>query len=86
MKKSCEHFDGVQENVRPNTKGCEECEKEGTSWVELRLCLTCGHVGCCDSSVGKHATNHFKATSHSVMVALPNFAWKWCYVHKAYSG
>jgi len=49
------------------------------------LCLTCGHVGCCDSSPGTHATNHFKKTGHPVMVALPNHAWRWCYVHKAYS-
>ena len=60
MKKSCEHFTGIKENVAPKTKGCEECEKEGTDWIALRLCLTCGHVGCCDSSVGTHATNHFK--------------------------
>jgi uncharacterized UBP type Zn finger protein len=85
MKKSCEHFNGLKENVSPKTEGCEECEKEGTDWVELRLCLTCGHVGCCDSSVGTHATNHFKKTGHPVMVALPKFSWKWCYVHESYS-
>ena len=85
MGKQCEHYDTVQEKVLPNTQGCEECEKEGTDWVALRLCLSCGHVGCCDSSPGTHATNHFKKTGHPVMVALPNYTWKWCYMHKAYS-
>ena len=85
MKKSCEHFNGIKENISPKTEGCEECEKENTDWVELRLCLTCGHVGCCDSSIGRHATNHFKKTGHPVMIALPNFSWMWCYEHKTYS-
>lgn len=85
MKKKCDHFNGVNEKVHPITEGCEECGIEGTDWVALRLCLSCGHVGCCDSSVGMHATNHFKKTGHPVMVALPNHAWSWCYVHEAYS-
>jgi len=85
MEKKCEHFDEIQERIQPKTAGCEECEKDGTDWIALRLCLTCGHVGCCDSSHGMHATNHFKRTGHPVMVALPNYAWKWCYIHNAYS-
>ncbi|HEY7080238.1 MAG TPA: UBP-type zinc finger domain-containing protein [Nitrososphaeraceae archaeon] len=85
-KKSCEHFIGVdQNNIVPRTAGCEECEKEGTDWVALRMCLICGHVGCCDSSEGLHATKHYKNTDHKVMVALPNKSWRWCYVHKEYS-
>jgi uncharacterized UBP type Zn finger protein len=57
---SCEHFIGIDENkVSPTTTQCEECEKEGTDWVALRMCLVCGHVGCCDSSVGLPATKHF---------------------------
>ncbi|MGB7639049.1 MAG: UBP-type zinc finger domain-containing protein [Nitrososphaeraceae archaeon] len=85
-KKNCEHFAGVDQNdITPKTSGCEECEKEGTDWVALRMCLICGHVGCCDSSIGVHATNHFHKTGHTVMVALPNKQWKWCYVHKQYS-
>jgi uncharacterized UBP type Zn finger protein len=47
--------------------------------------LICGHVGCCDSSIGLHATKHFERTGHPVMIALPNKSWKWCYVHKQYS-
>jgi uncharacterized UBP type Zn finger protein len=49
------------------------------------MCLLCGHVGCCDSSIGLHATKHFQKTGHTVMIALPNKTWKWCYVHKQYS-
>ena len=60
-KKNCEHFIGIDENnISPKTSGCEECEKEGTDWVALRMCLLCGHVGCCDSSIGLYATKHFQ--------------------------
>lgn len=55
--------------------------KTGGRWVHLRLCLTCGHVGCCDSSPGKHATRHFEQTSHSVVASFePDERWGWCYV------
>ena len=81
--KPCEHFDGVKETISPKTQDCEECQKEGTDAVALRLCLTCGHVGCCDSSVGKHATKHFEKTGHPVMIQVPSKSWKWCYVHKS---
>jgi len=81
MGEGCEHVANVDEGIAPKTK---ECEKEGTDWVALRLCLTCGHVGCCDSSVGRHATKHFEDTGHPSMIALPNRQWKWCYVHEAY--
>lgn len=46
------------------------------------MCLGCGHVGCCDPSIGLHATKHFKQTGHPVMVALHNKAWKWCFIHE----
>lgn len=63
------------------TEGCEECLKSGTRWVHLRLCLTCGHVGCCDSSPGRHATRHFRETTHPVMASFePGEQWAWCYV------
>jgi uncharacterized UBP type Zn finger protein len=82
----CEHFEGIDETkVTPSTKSCPECETEGTNWVALRMCLACGHVGCCDSSEGLHATKHFKQTGHPTMAALPNKQWRWCYVHKSYS-
>ncbi|MDQ3961599.1 MAG: UBP-type zinc finger domain-containing protein [Thermoproteota archaeon] len=82
---TCEHLAQASENISTiSTKECEECKKEGTNWVALRQCLSCGHVGCCDSSPGRHATRHFIDTNHPVMVALPNKAWRWCYIHKAY--
>ena len=66
-------------------QAAKNVKKKGTEWVALRLCLTCGHVGCCDSSEGLHATKHFKETSHPAMIALPNRSWKWCYIHNSYS-
>ncbi|WP_307861989.1 Na+/H+ antiporter [Nocardioides sp. SYSU D00065] len=61
---------------------CQTCLADGTRWVSLRQCLECGHVGCCDSSVGKHATGHFHETLHPVMQsAEPEESWRWCYVH-----
>jgi uncharacterized UBP type Zn finger protein len=82
MTDSCSHFSEVRD-VAPRTSGCEECLKIGDTWVHLRLCLTCGHVGCCDSSKNKHATRHFHATHHPVMRSLePGETWGWCYVHE----
>jgi len=76
----CTHLDQIQD-VSPNTNGCEECLKAGTTWVHLRMCLLCGHVGCCDASQGKHATKHFRATDHPLMRSLePGENWGWCYV------
>ena len=80
MPAYCSHFDQVRA-VTPNGAGCEECLKMGDSWVHLRLCLACGHVGCCDSSKNKHATKHFRATGHPVMRSLePGETWGWCFV------
>jgi len=81
----CEHYARANEDENPKSEGCQECQVGGTNWVALRMCLTCGHVGCCDSSVGLHAAKHYKETSHPVMVALPSKQWRWCYVHKEYS-
>src|SRR6202041_1473567 len=67
------------ETSTPN--GCEECLKMGDTWVHLRLCLECGHVGCCDSSKNKHATKHFHHTKHPIIRSLePGEDWGWCYV------
>ena len=64
MTPGCVHLDQVRD-VKPRTpEGCEECLKMGSWWVHLRLCLECGHVGCCDSSPNTHATKHFHATKH----------------------
>ena len=79
---NCEHLAKAPKMVRANTPdGCEECLIEGTRWVHLRLCLDCGHVGCCESSVRKHATLHHEQTGHPVMRSIePGEAWRWCYV------
>ena len=68
--------------VTPRTpQGCQECLRLGTPWVHLRLCLTCGHVGCCDDSKNKHATKHYHATKHPVIRSIePGESWEWCYV------
>jgi phosphoenolpyruvate-protein phosphotransferase len=78
---TCEHA-AKAEPVPPRTPtGCEECLAAGASWVHLRLCLTCGHVGCCDSSPGRHATRHAQATSHPVIASYePGERWAWCYI------
>jgi uncharacterized UBP type Zn finger protein len=76
----CTHTDQIKD-VSPNTRGCEECLKIGGSWVHLRLCLSCGHVGCCDASIGKHATKHFRTTDHPIMQSIePGESWGWCYI------
>ncbi|HEX2080427.1 MAG TPA: UBP-type zinc finger domain-containing protein [Longimicrobium sp.] len=77
----CTHTQMVR-NVEPRTPdGCEECLAGGTWWVHLRLCRTCGHVGCCDSSPNRHATKHFHATRHPIVTsAEPGEDWSWCYV------
>ena len=63
---TCPHVQHIRK-VTPNSKGCEECLATGDRWEHLRLCLTCGHVGCCDSSKNKHATKHFHATGHPII-------------------
>ena len=76
----CTHLDQIQE-VTAHTKGCEECLAMGDRWVHLRVCLICGHVGCCDSSKNKHATKHFHATQHPIMQSFEaGEDWIWCYV------
>jgi uncharacterized UBP type Zn finger protein len=61
-------------------EGCEECLAQGDTWVHLRLCLACGHVGCCDSSKNKHATKHYQQTTHPIVKSLePGEDWGWCY-------
>lgn len=76
----CEHERGL-DPAPPRTPGCEECLQLGTGWVHLRLCLTCGHVGCCDSSPGRHATKHYHRTGHPVIASYePGERWGWCYI------
>jgi len=84
MVRRCSHLQTIRP-VTPSAEGCEECLAIGSDWVHLRLrlrlCLTCGHVGCCDSSPNRHATKHFHATKHPIMQSIePGEDWKWCYV------
>jgi CPA2 family monovalent cation:H+ antiporter-2 len=78
-ERPCGHLNRIRP-VHPSAPGCEECLRMGDRWVHLRLCLTCGHVGCCDSSKNKHATAHYHATSHPIVRSLePGEEWGWCY-------
>lgn len=80
MAETCAHLDEIQE-VRPSANGCEDCLRTGDTWVSLRLCMICGHVGCCDSSKNRHATKHFHATGHPIIRSFePGDDWGWCYV------
>lgn len=80
----CEHLAAAarESEPQPLTKDCQECAEDGEYvWAHLRMCLSCGHVGCCDSSPKKHATAHFRATGHPVMRSVePGETWRWCYV------
>ena len=81
---SCHHFDHLKPVPSASAsyaKGCAECIAMGDTWVHLRECLICGHVGCCDSSKNKHATKHFHTTKHAVMRSVePGEQWGYCYV------
>jgi hypothetical protein len=78
---SCVHLAKIDRHVHPRARGCEECLAMGDEWVHLRLCMTCGHVGCCDDSKNRHATKHFHATKHPIMRSLePGEHWGWCFV------
>lgn len=82
MADTCPHFDQIND-VKPSADGCEDCIRIGATWNELRLCLTCGHVGCCDDSEHQHATKHFAATQHPLIESFdPGETWGWCYIDK----
>lgn len=79
MNETCTHLNLLRK-VTPSADGCEDCLKIGDTWVHLRLCRICGHVGCCDQSKNKHATKHFHATRHPIISSLePGEGWGWCY-------
>jgi uncharacterized UBP type Zn finger protein len=82
----CTHKDMIKiKDVEPGSRGCEKCLKIGDGWVHLRICLTCGHVGCCDDSKNKHATKHFKETGHPIIQSFqPGEDWKYCYIDRGY--
>ncbi|MEO7296385.1 MAG: UBP-type zinc finger domain-containing protein [Candidatus Limnocylindria bacterium] len=75
----CTHLDQIAD-VRPSAAGCEDCLRIGGAWVHLRMCLGCGHVGCCDDSPNRHATAHFGSTAHPLIrSAEPGEEWMYCY-------
>jgi uncharacterized UBP type Zn finger protein len=84
MTTTCKHLKSVRE-VQPSARGCEDCLKTGDEWVHLRLCKSCGHVGCCDSSKNKHATRHFQESAHPIIKSHePGEEWGYCYVDDAF--
>jgi uncharacterized UBP type Zn finger protein len=90
VKKSYNHLvdvahNNAEQSISPIASGYEECEIEKTEWIGLRLCLTCGHVGCCDSSKNKHTTTHFHSTEHPIIQSFePDEHWKWCYMDETF--
>jgi hypothetical protein len=80
VAKRCTHLHEIRV-VTPSAEGCEDCLKIGDTWVHLRICQICGHVGCCDNSKNKHATKHFHVTGHPIIRSFePGEDWMWCYV------
>ena len=85
MSLECPHLDTVRDVTPHTTEGCEACLAIGAKWVHLRLCLACGHVGCCDDSQHRHATKHFRSTKHPVMRSFQrNEDWGWCYIDELF--
>jgi monovalent cation:H+ antiporter-2, CPA2 family len=80
----CAHLSEIKK-VFPSAAGCEECLRTNDSWVHLRICLTCGHLGCCDDSKNKHATAHFHASEHPIIKSMERGEdWAWCYKDEVY--
>ncbi|MGY1738114.1 UBP-type zinc finger domain-containing protein [Geodermatophilus sp. SYSU D00684] len=80
---TCGHLDQIRD-VSPDSEGCGDCLAIGSRWVHLRMCLTCGHVACCDSSPNRHATAHAGVSGHPIVrSAEPGEDWRWCYVDQA---
>ena len=79
---ACTHLDTIELTELPaSVEGCEDCLASGTKWCHLRICLGCGHVGCCDSSPSRHATAHAKSSGHPIMRSIqPGENWSWCFV------
>jgi uncharacterized UBP type Zn finger protein len=78
---TCTHLDEVNVDRPDHVPGCEDCLRIGATWVHLRVCRTCGHVGCCDSSPNRHATHHAKEIGHPIVTSVePGEDWSYCYV------
>jgi uncharacterized UBP type Zn finger protein len=86
METPCGHLDQIAV-TQPDKHVCEDCVLTGDAWLHLRLCLTCGHVGCCDSSPNRHASRHFQRTAHPLVRSIePGERWIWCYVDQLVPG
>lgn len=84
MGATCRHRDAIT-SVTPSAIGCEECLRSDDWWVHLRLCRSCGHVGCCDDSPNRHAAKHFQTTRHAIIEGYdPPEGWGWCYVDEIF--
>jgi hypothetical protein len=81
MASVCDHLDQIQAVTPSSTSGCTQCLAMGSRWLHLRLCLTCGEVGCCDSSPNRHASRHAAEHGHAIVLSFePGEDWCWCYV------
>jgi hypothetical protein len=77
---ACGHIDQIQVGIPDQVAGCEDCLAIGDRWVHLRICRSCGHVACCDSSPNQHATKHAHESGHPIVSSLePGEDWSWCY-------
>lgn len=75
----CAHLGEIRPVV-PSAEGCEDCLRIGSGWVHLRLCVSCGHVGCCDDSPNRHARAHYGRSGHPLVRSFePNETWGWCF-------
>lgn len=84
MHSTCTHL-SLLRKITPSAVGCEECLAIRDTWVHLRICQVCGHVGCCDSSKNKHATKHFQVTGHPIVKSFePGEDWGWCYIDNTF--
>lgn len=84
MSARCTHRQEFQTST-PRSQGCEECLDLGDTWIHLRMCTRCGHVGCCDNSKNRHASNHYRATGHPIGRSLePGATWSYCYADEVF--
>lgn len=82
-EKECTHLHMIRD-VQPVSEVCEECVRLGDTWPALRMCMTCGYVGCCEEAKNQHALKHFRETGHPIIQALGRFEdWQWCYIDEA---
>lgn len=83
--KECDHLANIEVKHTIQERVCEDCIKTGDTWVHLRMCTDCGHIGCCDSSKNKHASKHFEVSQHAVIIsAEEGESWAWCYADELF--